>query len=417
MEQDAGGRWGRPGRGVSVTATIGDGHGPRMKGRRSPSSQDRIKEGKKARLDVPLAAHAEWDPPPSRTDPIDLLEEQAATRIQDSCPSATGGCWLALLLLPGRRPLMTEDLAGTPRSGFEVQLCGDAHMSNFGVFGSPERHLIFDVNDFDETAPGPWEWDVKRLAASLEIAGRENAVHRGRGAPGSCRGRSGPTARPCASWPRHDESVWYAHLDVEETCPAQCAVEPASGRRRVWNAITKARAHDSHPGVRQAGHVGGGETRIIHDPPLIVPVEEFVERIDPTPPPRRWPGSSRLPPDPGAGPPAPARAVRVRPPGPQGGRGGQRGHRCLDRLLLVGRGRHAPLFLQIKEAQPSVLERFTRRRVLQPRRAGRHRASASCRRPATSSSVGSVHVGWTARRVTTTSDSSGTGRDRSKSTG
>ena len=116
--------------------------------------------------------HAEWDPPADRTDPIDLLEEQAATRIEDLVPIRYG----RMLVSPfsyyrGAALPMTEDLAATPTSGFEVQLCGDAHMSNFGVFGSPERHLFFDVNDFDETAPGPWEWDVKRLAASLEVAG------------------------------------------------------------------------------------------------------------------------------------------------------------------------------------------------------------------------------------------------------
>src|SRR5580700_6089059 len=132
-------------------------------------------KGKAARAAVSRASHAVFEPGPDRADPIALLEEQAATRLPDLVPVR----WGRMLVSPftyyrGAALPMASDLASTPVSGLAVQACGDAHLSNFGIFGSAERRLVFDVNDFDETLPGPWEWDVKRLAASLEIAARDN---------------------------------------------------------------------------------------------------------------------------------------------------------------------------------------------------------------------------------------------------
>jgi uncharacterized protein (DUF2252 family) len=343
-----------------VKATISDGHGPRLKGTRSLSSQDRAKQGKKARVDVPLAAHAQWDPPAGRTDPIDHLEGQAATRIEELVPIRYG----RMLVSPfsyyrGAALPMTEDLAGTPTSGFDVQLCGDAHMSNFGVFGSPERHLFFDVNDFDETAPGPWEWDIKRLAASLEVAGRENDVPRkmrARIVQGSVRSYR-ETMRELATVSMM--SVWYAHLDVEEILPRFSALLNRKRTPAVWNAITKARAHDSHQAFDKLCQVRDGETRIIHDPPLIVPVEEFVDGIDPL-----------------ATTDALAKIVRDYRRTLQPDRRHLLEQYELAHLarkvvgvgsvgtdawiaLFLAREDGSPLFLQIKEAQPSVIEQFT----------------------------------------------------------
>src|SRR5262249_17101870 len=136
---------------------------------------ERAARGKAARAEVPRRVHGEWEPSPHRPDPVDLLEEQAAARLPELVPIRYGLMLAAAFaFFRGGALIMASDLAASPISGLRVQLCGDAHLSNFGVFGSPERNLVFDINDFDETAPGPWEWDVKRLAASFAVGGREN---------------------------------------------------------------------------------------------------------------------------------------------------------------------------------------------------------------------------------------------------
>ena len=138
------------------------------------TSQERKARGKAARNEVPLGSHAVFAPE-ARFDPIDLLEEQATTRVPELVPIRYGRMGVSpFTFYRGAALIMAADLAGTPTSGLHTQLCGDAHLSNFGIFGSPERHMVFDINDFDETSAGPWEWDVKRLAASVEIGGRDN---------------------------------------------------------------------------------------------------------------------------------------------------------------------------------------------------------------------------------------------------
>jgi uncharacterized protein (DUF2252 family) len=135
---------------------------------------ERAARGKAARAEVPRSAHGEIEFP-KRRDPLALLEEQAVSRVPELVPIRYGRMLVSpFAFYRGGALIMASDLARTPNSGIRVQLCGDAHLSNFGVFGSPERRLVFDINDFDETAPGPWEWDVKRLAASFAIGGREN---------------------------------------------------------------------------------------------------------------------------------------------------------------------------------------------------------------------------------------------------
>src|SRR5487761_523879 len=135
----------------------------------------RAARGKQARAAVPRDSHAVFDPPPDRPDPIGLLEQQAELRVPELVPVRYGRMLVSpFTYFRGAALPMASDLARTPVSGLTVQACGDAHLSNFGIFGSPERRLVFDVNDFDETLPGPWEWDVKRLAASLEVAARGN---------------------------------------------------------------------------------------------------------------------------------------------------------------------------------------------------------------------------------------------------
>src|SRR5262249_36756811 len=132
--------------------------------------EERVARGKAARNEVPRQSHAAWTPTDHRTDPIALLEEQAISRVPELGPLRYGRMLVSpFTFYRGAALIMASDLAATPRSGLTAQLCGDAHLSNFGMFASPERTLVFDINDFDETAPGPWEWDVKRLAASFEI--------------------------------------------------------------------------------------------------------------------------------------------------------------------------------------------------------------------------------------------------------
>src|SRR3954451_23165027 len=139
------------------------------------SVAERIARGKAARHEVPRASHATFEPSPTRADPVELLERQAKTRVPELVPIRYGRMLVSpFTFYRGAAMIMAHDLAATPRSGFTVQCCGDAHLSNFGVFASPERRLMFDANDFDETLPGPWEWDVKRLATSMLIAATDN---------------------------------------------------------------------------------------------------------------------------------------------------------------------------------------------------------------------------------------------------
>ena len=181
-------------------------------------------------------------------------------------------------MLPGRRPDDGARPGGHPRSGFDVQLCGDAHLSNFGLFGSPERHLLFDVNDFDETAEGPWEWDLKRLVASIEIAARGNAFrHKER--------RAAILAR--CGIPRDDGAfaagsmldIWYTRFSVDDMLPEfQDAIDPET-TPSIARAIERARRHDQHQAFAKLATVAHGELRIAPDPPLIVPLRDLAADV------------------------------------------------------------------------------------------------------------------------------------------
>src|SRR6266849_10718685 len=140
-----------------------------------PTPKERLAEGKSRRAQAPRSAHSRWEPAANRTDTIALLEESSRQRLPHLIPIRYGRMLASpFTYLRGSPIVMAHDLAATPVSGIRVQACGDAHLMNFGLYASPERNLLFDLNDFDETLPGPWEWDVKRLAASVEVAGRQN---------------------------------------------------------------------------------------------------------------------------------------------------------------------------------------------------------------------------------------------------
>jgi uncharacterized protein (DUF2252 family) len=321
---------------------------------------ERAVRGKAARAEVPLESHAVFDPPPDRPDPIALLEEQAATRVPELVPVRYG----RMLVSPfsyfrGAALPMASDLASTPVSGLAVQACGDAHLCNFGVFGSPERRLVFDINDFDETLPGPWEWDVKRLAASLEVAARDNCF------PGKKRRaivtaavrRYRETMRDFAGMTNLE--VWYACIDVEQLRRQVAGQLKARQRKRVDRGLAKARTRDSMQGLAKLTHLVGGRPRIISDPPLIVPLDELVSdeklrkalqaRItDLTARYRRTLETDRrylL--DQFEFADLAHKVVGV----------GSVGTRCWI-VLMLGKDSSDPLFLQVKEAEQSVLSRF-----------------------------------------------------------
>jgi len=241
---------------------------------RQLSRTDRIARGKDARAAAPLDSHAEFQPGRTR-DPVGLLMEQAQSRVPELVPIRHGRMLVSpFTFYRGAALPMAADLAATPTSGLRVQLCGDAHLSNFGAFASPERRLIFDVNDFDETLPGPFEWDVKRLAASLAVAGRDN------GFPAKARRKIALAAaegyraamRGFAGQPLLD--VWYAHLDIEPALRELRSQVKAKGFKAATTLLAKAHTKDSTQALHKLTTMTEGQRRIVSDPPMIVPVEE-----------------------------------------------------------------------------------------------------------------------------------------------
>jgi uncharacterized protein (DUF2252 family) len=244
-----------------------------------PSRADRVARGKDARAVAPLESHAEFSPGRSR-DPVGLLLGQAASRVPELVPVRHGRMLVsAFTFYRGAALPMAADLAATPASGLRVQLCGDAHLSNFGAFASPERNLVFDVNDFDETLPGPFEWDVKRLAASLAVAGRDN------GFPAKARRKIALAAAEgyrtamsgFAGQPFLD--VWYAHLDIEPALSQFRSQVKAKRLKEFEKLLTKAHTADSTKALGKLTTVVDGRRQIISTPPTIVPVEEVFSDV------------------------------------------------------------------------------------------------------------------------------------------
>jgi uncharacterized protein (DUF2252 family) len=320
---------------------------------------ERVARGKAARSEVPRSSHAGFTPSPHRTDPIELLERQAETRVPELVPIRYGRMLVSpFTFYRGAALIMASDLAATPRSGLMVQCCGDAHLSNFGVFASPERRLVFDLNDFDETLPGPWEWDVKRLAASVLIAARDNGF--------SVKQQDQAVLDTVAEYrtamatfaAMKNLEVWYAHLEIEAVLEELGPQLNPKAVRRTQKALAKARARDSMSAFSKLTHIVDGEARIIADPPLIVPMEEVVKRSE------RVAVLEWL-----------RELVRVYRASLEHDRQalleefrlsdfarkvvgvGSVGTRAWI-ALLMGLDSGDPLFLQMKEAQPSVLEEF-----------------------------------------------------------
>ena len=238
---------------------------------------ERIARGKAARAEVPRSRHAEYEAPRDRPDPVDLLEDQARTRVPELVPIRYGRMLVSpFTFYRGAAKIMASDLAGTPRSGLNVQCCGDAHLSNFGVFASPERRLVFDINDFDETLPGPWEWDVKRLAASMIIAARDN----GFGAKDQDRvvldtvNEYRTAMRSFAGMGNLD--VWYAHLEIESVLQEFRSQIKRAQIKRTEAALAKAHTRDSMSAFSKLTQRVNGRAEIVDQSPLIVPLRALL---------------------------------------------------------------------------------------------------------------------------------------------
>jgi uncharacterized protein (DUF2252 family) len=309
--------------------------------------EERAAHGRALREKVPRKSHASWAETPDRADPIALLEAQARTRVPELVPMRYGRMQVSpFAFLRGSAIVMAHDLARTPTTGLQTQLCGDAHLCNFGVYASPERTLVFDINDFDETLPGPWEWDLKRLAASCYVAGRGNGC-----SEADCR----QTVRITASaYRRHmaefatmgNLAVWYAHITADEL---MALIVNKRTQKRAQQLLAKTRQRDSLQAFSKLTEVVDGCCVIANDPPLVVRVPEEKQQAD-----VHWVFNAY------------AQTLRAdyrhllaryalfdmafKVVGV-----GSVGTRCYM-LLLLGDGTDDPLLLQAKEAQASVLE-------------------------------------------------------------
>ena len=327
---------------------------PKLSSGASLDYRQRHERGRAARRVAPRGSHAEWVPAPDRPDPIDLLEAQDRDRIPDLVPIRYSRMMASpFTFLRGSAIVMAQDLAGTPKSDIYAQLCGDAHLLNFGAYASPERALLFDLNDFDETLPGPWEWDVKRLAVSFVVAGRDNGFD-----TADCRNAArAVTASYRQRMTRFSEmgelEVWYSRVGEEEV--RGLLTEARAGKRttkKLSKNVRKTRGRDSLQALSKLTRVVDGRRIINDDPPLLVRLPEgdelrsqvyailesykrtlqddrrhLLERF-------RFVDAAR-------------KVVGV----------GSVGTRAYV-VLLEGRDEEDPLFLQVKEAGASVLERY-----------------------------------------------------------
>jgi uncharacterized protein (DUF2252 family) len=240
------------------------------------SVAERVARGKAARAEVPRSSHAIFEPPPKRVDPMEPLERQAETRVPELVPIRYGRMLVSpFAFYRGAAMLMARDLGPTPRSGLNVQCCGDAHLSNFGVFASPERRLVFDVNDFDETLPGPWEWDVKRLAVSMLIAARDNS-YRAKDEERIVLDTVGRYRTAMAEFAGlSDLDVWYSRLEIESVIQELASQFKQKVVQRTEKALAKARTKDSMAAFSKLTETINGDVRIVDQSPLIVPIEQL----------------------------------------------------------------------------------------------------------------------------------------------
>jgi len=318
---------------------------------------ERYAAGKALRSKTPRTSHGEWTPASDRPDPISLLEESNRTRVQELVPIRYGRMSISpFTFLRGSAIVMASDLAKTPTSGITVQICGDAHVSNFGGFATPERNLVFDVNDFDETLPGPWEWDVKRLAASIVVAGRQNGytAQENRQSVINSIQEYHTMMQRMASMCALD--AWYQHIGFEQLM----GMAKHKGQKMLQKAEQKASRRTSEGVFPKMAEVVDGQYRIKDEPPLIVHVVDqgdvtkteeyeaarikdyFAAYVETLPDDRKELISRYHFVD------VARKVVGV----------GSVGTRCWVILLMAGGDGDDPLFLQVKEADASTLEPY-----------------------------------------------------------
>jgi hypothetical protein len=316
--------------------------------------------GKAARERVPRSSLADLELPADRPDPVDLLEAQAESRLPGLIPLRYGRMLVsAFTFYRGAAAIMAADLARNPVTGMKVQACGDAHLSNFGAFASPERRLVFDINDFDETLPGPWEWDVKRLAASFEIGGRDRGFSKSirRQIVLSAAGEYREAMSEFAEMGNLD--VWNWHMDVDDFYEQHIGEVGKSDRRNFERGVSKAKGKDRLKAFSKLTHIVDGKLRIINDPPSVIPFDRLVSseeaqglddrvRAILAAYRRSLSPDRRVLFDTYEYVHAAMKVVGV----------GSVGTRAWI-VLMVGRDTGDPLFLQLKEAQNSVLEPYT----------------------------------------------------------
>ena len=337
-----------------------------------PSVDERRALGKEAYDRAPHSSHLGWAPSTDRPDPVALLEEQNLTREPDLVPVRHGRMLASpFTFYRGAAKIMAADLAGTPTAGLQVQLCGDAHLSNFGAYASPERRLLFDLNDFDETLPGPFEYDVKRLAASFTIAAQNNGFAKA-DTKAATRALVAAYREAMAGFAEMGTlDIWYAHLDEDELRAGiqraaaearkeskKAAKEATRAEKRAQKTAAKAHTRDSLQALSKLGELVDGEYRIISQPPIVVPARELQATY-------------------GLSPDQIEQAIRDQYRGYRATLQDDR-RRLLERfrlvdmarkvvgvgsvgtrafiVLLQGRDQQDPLFLQVKEATASVLE-------------------------------------------------------------
>jgi uncharacterized protein (DUF2252 family) len=378
-----------------------------------PSLDERQAKGRQASDRTPPSSHSGWHPAADRPDPVALLEEQDRTREQDLVPVRHGRMMVSpFTFYRGGARIMAADLKDTPVAGLYAQLCGDAHLSNFGLFASPERRLLFDLNDFDETLPGPFEWDVKRMAASFTIAARNNGFSK---ADARAATQASVTAyreamAEFAQMPTMD--IWYSHLDEDELKTAirstvaetKKEVKGKKGKKdeevdklakraekRAEKTAEKAHTRDSLSALSKLGELAGGRYQIISQPPVIIPARDLAatyglspDEVMPAIHDQFRAYRATLQPD--------RRHLLERFEIVDAARKvvgvGSVGTRAFI-ILLQGRDAQDPLFLQIKEATSSVLEAY-----LPKSRYGQHGARV-VHGQRMMQAASDIYLGWT----------------------
>jgi uncharacterized protein (DUF2252 family) len=313
------------------------------------SLESRLARGRELRAVCPRQAHAAWSPSSDRRNPLDILRADDADRQQDLVPLRYARMSVSpFTFYRGAAAIMAADLAGSPSSGIRVQVCGDCHLNNFGLYASPERRLLFDINDFDETLPGPWEWDIKRLVASFVIGCRSTGFTAAEGRQAAIRVCASYRTRMAEYAEMGNIEVWYSHVEAEDIFSQ---LKNRAMQRRVEQGIAKARGKDRLAAFSKLTELANGHRQFKNDPPVLVRIstEDLNERIH-----RQLRAYARTlqherrllleqyePVD------IARKVVGV----------GSVGTRCLV-VLLEGRDADDPLFIQVKEAGASALEDY-----------------------------------------------------------